>query len=224
MARKGKSRKAKPKPRKTRVRKASKSTKRKAKPRSKSKSVVKRARRTAAKSRKIKQVTSKPLAKMKPKEDICCKNIDLAKWNFRRVKWRNKPFYVVKYGTFFHIPIGMDKVMTNGMELLRTKYKTDYPEFWLAKDTGLFSAKMFFAVNRVNPRDPNVIMLSGTYVTRGFQGPYKNMGNYIRVFMEQVHQKYGLKPKDLLFWYVNCPKCAKKQGGPKIVIFGKISK
>jgi len=164
----------------------------------------------------------KPAPKTRNMMDKCCRNIDLSKWNLKQVKWKRKPFYVVKYGTFFHIPLGIGKAMVQGMETAVKKYHTPQPDFWLSKDTGLFSAKMMFSVERASSSDPDIEELTGTFVARGFQGPYKNMGNFIRVFIEQVQQKFKKKPTELLFWYVNCPKCAKKQGGPKIVIFGKI--
>gem|GEM_PF-227136 len=169
----------------------------------------------ASKTRAVKE--KKPRAK-----DQCCKDIDLGKWHLKKVKWRRKPFYVVRYGTFFHIPLGIGKAMTDGMSAVTKKYHTAYPELWLSKDTGMFSAKMMFAVDRASTSDPEIEELTGTFVSRGFQGPYSQIGNFVRVFREQVMQKYGKKPMELYFWYANCPKCAKKQGGPKTVIFGRI--
>jgi len=194
----------------------------------KSAAAVKKRKRTADKPKAragrkaVKSGAGKKAVPTGREREVCCKDIDLSKWNFREVKWNRKPFYVVRYGTFLHIPIGIGKAMVSGMNIVAGKYHTPYPELWLSKETGLFSAKMLFAVKKANPGDPSIEKLSGTFVTRGFQGPYKNMGNYIRVFNEQVKQKYGRKPIELYFWYANCPKCAKKQGGPKIVIFGRV--
>lgn len=176
----------------------------------------------AAKAAKVKKPEPRKIIKKANMPDICCKDIDISKWRLKKLVWKRKPFYVVKYGSFFHIPIGIGKAMVKGMETVSKKYSTPYPELWLSKETGLFSAKMMFAVDNASTSDPDIEELTGTFVTRGFQGPYKSMGNFIRVFIEQVRQKYGKKPSELYFWYANCPKCAKKQGGPKIVIFGRI--
>jgi len=160
----------------------------------------------------------------KVKQPCCCSNVDLGQWHMKEMMWSGKPFYVVKYWTFFRIPLGMPAVMKKGMETAANKYFTSKPEFWLSKDMGLFGAKMLFAVKETEARtgDPAIERLSGRFVTRGFKGPYKDIGNFIRVFSEQVMQKYGRKPDELYFWYTNCPRCAKEHGGTKTVMFARV--
>jgi hypothetical protein len=178
--------------------------------------------KTKARARPSKSKAKSVKASKSRMHDVCCEDIDLSKWKLRRIVWKRKPFYVVRHGSFFHIPIGFGKAIIGGLEIVKKKYYTPSPEFVLSKETGWFSAKMMFPVNKASTSDPNIEELTGTFVTRGFQGSYSQMGNFIRVFNEQVKQKFGKKPSELYFWYANCPKCAPKQGGPKIIIFGRI--
>lgn len=210
-----------------RPRRAASKARAKINPKAKSRTKAKVSKRKVKRVKASKWIAAHDRSRAKkgavPKKDyICCKDIDLSKWKLRKIVWKRKPFYVVTHGSFFHIPIGFGKAIINGLETAAKKYYTPNPEFVLSKETGWFSAKMMFPVNKVSSSDPNIEEITGTFVTRGFQGPYGQMGNFIRVFSEQVKQKFGKKPSELYFWYANCPKCAKKQGGPKIVIFGRI--
>ncbi len=170
------------------------------------------------------KMSRKPVPKTtkKPAAEQCCPNVNLSKWNMREWQWKDKPFYVVKYATFFRMPLNMSGVFSKGMKEIKDSYATPEPKIWLAKDTGLFGAKMLFQVNRAIKGDSNIEWLSGRFVSRGFQGPYSQMGNYIRVFTEQVKQKYKREPIELYAWYTNCPRCAKKQGGPKTVLIAMV--
>ena len=63
--------------------------------------------------------------------------------------------------------------------------------------------------------------LSGTYLAKVFEGPYKDMGKWIKEMTAYLTGK-GKTAKKLLFYYTTCPKCAKKYGKNYVVLMGQM--
>ena len=63
--------------------------------------------------------------------------------------------------------------------------------------------------------------ISGTFHTKVFEGPYRNMSVWIKEMNEYVESK-GEKVEKLYFYYTVCPKCAKHYGKNYVVIFAKV--
>jgi hypothetical protein len=62
----------------------------------------------------------------------------------------------------------------------------------------------------------NMATLSGTFLSKVFEGSYKNMGKWIKEMHAYVAGK-GTETKKLWFYYTTCPKCAKKYGKNYVV-------
>jgi len=63
--------------------------------------------------------------------------------------------------------------------------------------------------------------LSGTFLTKVFEGPYQNAGLWAKEMVEYVKGK-GKELKKLYFSYTTCPKCAKAYGKNYVVLFAQI--
>ena len=63
--------------------------------------------------------------------------------------------------------------------------------------------------------------ISGTFLTKVFEGPYQNAGKWAKE-MEVYVEKQGKELKKLYFFYTTCPKCAKVYGKNYVVIFAQI--
>ncbi|MCX6002853.1 MAG: hypothetical protein NTX46_00125 [Chloroflexi bacterium] len=63
--------------------------------------------------------------------------------------------------------------------------------------------------------------LSGTYLTKVFEGPYKDIGKWAKTMDDYVKSK-GKIIKKLYFSYTTCPKCAKAYGKNYMVLFAQI--
>lgn len=63
--------------------------------------------------------------------------------------------------------------------------------------------------------------LSGTFLTKVFEGPYSNMRQWIEE-MKSFVQSQGKTLERLLFYYTTCPKCAKKHGSNPVVLLAGI--
>ena len=61
-----------------------------------------------------------------------------------------------------------------------------------------------------------MVRLSGDYLTRVFEGPYKNAPLWEKQ-MEQLLKQQGKQAKKTYFFYTACPKCAKVYGNNYLV-------
>jgi len=63
--------------------------------------------------------------------------------------------------------------------------------------------------------------LSGTFLAKVFEGPYKDIRRWICEMGKYVESK-NKRLKRLLFYYTTCPKCAKKYGKNYVVLLGQV--
>ncbi len=71
-----------------------------------------------------------------------------------------------------------------------------------------------------NVPEAEMTTLSGTYLTKVFEGPYQNAGKWTKEMAEYVKSK-GKILKKLYFSYTTCPKCAKAYGKNYVVLFAQ---
>lgn len=62
--------------------------------------------------------------------------------------------------------------------------------------------------------------ISGTFLSKVFEGPYKNIPAWLAEMKHHVAAK-GKEIKDLFFYYTTCPKCARKYGKNYVVLLAK---
>ena len=62
--------------------------------------------------------------------------------------------------------------------------------------------------------------LSGTFLTKVFEGPYKNAGVWAKEMEGYVKSK-GKTIEKLYFCYTTCPACAKAYGKNYVVLFAQ---
>ena len=63
--------------------------------------------------------------------------------------------------------------------------------------------------------------ISGTFLCKVFEGPYRNMRKWIEEMKAFVLSK-GRSLQKLYFFYTTCPKCAKKYGRNYVVILAQV--
>ena len=79
---------------------------------------------------------------------------------------------------------------------------------------------MYIAVDRDIP-GAGMATLSGTFLTKVYEGSFRDMKKWISDITEFVKSK-GKTVNKLYFHYTTCPACAKKYGKNYVVIFAKI--
>ena len=65
------------------------------------------------------------------------------------------------------------------------------------------------------------VKLTGNFLSKVFEGSYKNMKKWVKEMDEYVKSK-GKETKRNYFFYPTCPKCSKKYGKNYVVILAEI--
>lgn len=156
----------------------------------------------------------------KQPETGCCPRFNPAPWQGKLVKWKNKRFVQDSVRCLFHIPLGMNQVMAKNMALLGKAGAKNPESIMLMEDTSLFSSDIYIAVDRGVP-GAQMATISGTFLSRVFEGPYKDAGKWAKEMQDYVKGK-GKTLEKLYFSYTTCPACAKAYGKNYVVLFAKI--
>jgi effector-binding domain-containing protein len=90
----------------------------------------------------------------------------------------------------------------------------------LAYDPSPWKSELYIAVTKEIP-EPDVVKLTGTYVSMVFDGPYSGVPRYIKT-MEEYLDTLKKKSKKYFFYFTTCPKCAKKFGHNYIVALSEV--
>ncbi len=87
-------------------------------------------------------------------------------------------------------------------------------------ENSLWGADVYIAVSKAVP-GAEMARISGTFLTKVFEGPYKNVRNWVKEMMRYVQSK-GKGLRKLYFFYTTCPKCAKFYGKNYTVLLAQV--
>ncbi len=156
--------------------------------------------------------------------DVCCPKFDPSIWNKKEVVWENKKFIKETMPQFLHMPLPwmIGKMITRmWAKIEKAGAKPEMNDFlWLATDPSPWKSENYIAVTKEVPDAENVT-LSGTFLSKVFDGPFNAIPKYIKE-MEQYVSEKNRKVKKYYFYYTTCPKCAKKYGHNYIVAFAQV--
>jgi hypothetical protein len=149
----------------------------------------------------------------------CCDPFNPKPWQDKEIIWKDKLFVKDHITSFLHIPLNMGNIITKNMELIeKAGAKASY-QLMLTDEQSLWGADIYIDVAKTVP-EARMAMLSGTYLTKVFEGPYQNVGKWAMEMKEYVENK-GQKLKKMYFSYTTCPKCAKAYGKNYVVLFAQ---
>lgn len=151
----------------------------------------------------------------------CCEQFNPELWQDKEIVWNNKLFVKDRVASFLHIPLNFGKIVIKNLKLIETAgAKADY-QLMLADKKSLWGADIYIDVAKEVP-GAQMATLSGTYLTKVFEGPYKNAGKWALEMKEYVKNK-DKKLKKIYFSYTTCPKCAKEYGKNYVVLFAQLN-
>ena len=159
-----------------------------------------------------------------PSEEIkptgCCDPFNSEPWHEKQITWKNKLFLKDHVISFFHIPLNMGKKIVKNMELIeKAGAKADY-QLMLTDEKSLWGADIYIdVIKKVDGAE--MAEISGTFLTKVFEGPYQNVGKWAKEMNDYVEKK-GQSIKKLYFSYTTCPKCAKAYGKNYVILFAQI--
>jgi hypothetical protein len=90
----------------------------------------------------------------------------------------------------------------------------------LSDEKSMWGSDVYISVDK-DLKGSEVVKISGTFLTKVFEGPYKDMSKWIRDMNSFVSSK-GKIAKKTYFFYTTCPKCAKVYGKNYVVILAEV--
>ena len=150
----------------------------------------------------------------------CCEPFDPKPWENKTIVWKNKLFVNDQVACFFHIPLNMEKKIVYNMQLIENARAKSPYQLMLTDGQSPWKSDIYIDVSR-NVPDAKVSTLSGTFLTKVFEGPYQNAGIWANDMKEYVAKK-GKTVRKLYFSYTTCPRCAKAYGKNYVVLFAQI--
>jgi len=150
----------------------------------------------------------------------CCEPFDPKPWENKTIVWKKKIFVKDHVTSFLHIPLNMGNIIVRNLALIE-KAKAKAPhQLMLTDEKSMWGADIYIDVAK-NVPGAEMVTLSGTFLTKVFEGPYQNAGTWGKEMTEYVEKK-GKILKKLYFSYTTCPKCAKAYGKNYVVLFAEI--
>lgn len=153
-------------------------------------------------------------------ETGCCPRFDPAPWDDREVVFEDKPFVKDRVRSVLHIPLNFGKVMVRNMEHIRAVDALPPEPIVLSDENSLWGADVYIAVTKDVP-GAEMARLSGTFLSRVFEGPYKDVRKWV-VQMKGVVASQKKSLDTLYFFYTTCPKCAKVYGKNYVVLLARV--
>ena len=152
-------------------------------------------------------------------ETGCCPRFHPGPWQEKELVFDQKRFLKDRVKSIFHVPLNFGTVMERDMAMIeRTGAKTD--AFVLTDENSLWGADVYIGVDKDVP-GAEMTRMSGTVLTKVFEGPYAKMNRFANEMDAYVKSKNKHVQKTL-FGYPYCPKCAKAYGTNYIVILAQV--
>ena len=193
--------------------------------------------------------TTPPTAKVEDKEEeeCCCPKFDRSRFpdgNGKELQWKDKAFVKEHVWCFLYIPFTFGWAMTRGWKkIVKAKLDPSPQEFIVLADMkSPWYSNIYLSVKEeevteegeenekkkkvVVVPDCEMVYMTGSFLTKVFEGPYSQFGKWIKSMKEYVRSQGYLEDDvnnmDMYAYYATCPKCAKKYGENYTVLFVKV--
>lgn len=153
-------------------------------------------------------------------ETGCCPRFNPEPWDEKEIAWQNKLFIKDQVRSFAHIPLGFGKVMIKNMEMIKEADALNPQPLMLSDEQSAWRTNIFIGVSKDVP-DAEMVKISGRFLTKVFEGHYKNMKKWIKEMEIYVKSK-NKDIKKLYFFYTTCPHCAKVYGKNYVVLLAEV--
>lgn len=158
------------------------------------------------------------MSKDKPYE--CCPRFDPELWDGKELQWQDKQFVKDRVISFLRIPLNFGAVMKRNVALIEAAGAGPETQVVLSDENSLWGADVYIEVTKDVP-GAAMASISGTFLCKVFEGPYRNMGQWIDEMKAYVLSS-GKSIQKLFLYYTTCPKCAKKYGKNYVAILAQV--
>lgn len=153
-------------------------------------------------------------------ETGCCLRFNPEPWDEKEVTWKDMLFLRDHVKCFLHIPLNFGKMMVKNMEIIQGADALAPSPIMLTYEKSPWGIDVYIAVGKEVP-GAKMEKISGTFMTRVFEGHYKNAGKWVKQMKAYTKSK-GKEIKKLYFFYTTCPSCAKYYGKNYTVLVAQI--
>lgn len=153
-------------------------------------------------------------------ETGCCLRFNPEPWDEKEVTFKDKLFVKDHVTSFFHIPLNFGKVMVQNLEKIQAADALEPEPIMLSDEKSLWGSDIYIAVSKDVP-GAETVKISGTFLTKVFEGPYKDVRKWIQEMKAWLESK-AANMKKMYFFYTTCPKCAKYYGKNYVVILAQV--
>jgi hypothetical protein len=154
----------------------------------------------------------------------CCPRFNPEPWDDKEITWKDRLFVKDTMMQFMHMPLPGAFARTVRRIWKKIEDAGAAPDtrdfIMLASESSPWRGELYINVTRAIPNAENV-KLSGTYITKVFDGPYNDVPKWIREMTQYVDQK-GKTVKKYYFYYTTCPRCARIYGHNYVVAFAEV--
>lgn len=146
----------------------------------------------------------------------CCPRFKPDGWDGQELHFDRKRFVKATTRSLFHVPLNMGRVFERTSKAIEDV--GGYQEgdiIILSHDPSPWRSEHYFAVPKDIPGQ-EMAELSGDYLTKVFEGPFKDAPKWEKDLKEYV-ESHDKHLKKTYFFYTTCPKCAKVYGKNYVV-------
>lgn len=154
-------------------------------------------------------------------ETGCCARLDVEQWNEKELNWEDQQFLKDHIRAFLHMPLNFGSVISRDHQALERAAAYPQVPFWLTDEVSPWGSDIYVATDRPVP-GAEMVSFSGTFLTKVFEGPYRDVGRWIQEMTRYVVSR-GRTLSKVYFYYATCPKCAKHFGKNQVVLFAKVA-
>lgn len=141
----------------------------------------------------------------------CCAKFNPEGWDGQELHLRDKPMLRAVTMSAMHMPLNMGHVFSRVLGHIRDADAFDPDEcIVLSRDTSPWAGEHLFSVSKPVANE-EMTTLSGDFVTKVFEGPYRKARDWYREMQDLVRAR-GKTPGEVYFYYTTCPRCAKAYG------------
>ena len=152
--------------------------------------------------------------------DQCCPPFNPEPWEEKELTWENRRFLKDRVTSFVHIPLNFGAVMKRSVALIEGADADTETRIVLSDENSLWGADVYIEVSKDIP-GANVVSISGTFLSKVFEGPYSNIRKWSEEMKAHIESK-AKRLKKMYFYYTTCPKCAEKYGKNYVVILAEV--
>jgi len=153
-------------------------------------------------------------------ETGCCPRFDPKPWEEKEHVWKDKLFLKDRVRCIFHIPLNFGGMMGRNMKMIQDAGALADTPILLCDDNSLWGCDVYIAVSKEVPK-AHMERISGTFMTKVFEGPYRNIPQWIKEIKRFIQTK-GRQILKLYSFYTTCPKCAKFYGKNYVVLVAQV--